>query len=155
MTRICGGRASMARRSCIGVSPVRTAVRISGMRTPRFPASALISPRGISKLVRMSLPRAFRGETYRTSMRSTSSPFSALRTKPSMQARNAARVFPEPVGAEISVVLPARICGQPCSCGSVGVPNRPTNQSRTRGWAHATPRQVLCELVAFTARFKL
>src|SRR5208282_1109121 len=54
-----------------------------------------------------------------------------------MQARNAASVFPEPVGAEISVVRPARICGQPCSCGSVGVPNRWTNHSLTRGWAHA------------------
>src|SRR2546427_9482420 len=42
---------------------------------------------------------------------------SALRTNRSMQARNAARVLPEPVGAEISVVRPAKICGHPCSCG--------------------------------------
>src|SRR4029077_6974000 len=52
-----------------------------------------------------------------------------------MQARNAARVLPDPVGAEIKVVLPARICGQPCSWGSVGVPNRETNHSATRGCA--------------------
>ena len=38
-----------------------------------------------------------------------------LRTRGSMAVRKAARVFPEPVGAEISVVLPARICGQPNS----------------------------------------
>ncbi len=50
-----------------------------------------------------------------------------------MQARNAARVLPEPVGAEISVVRPARICGQPCSCGSVGVPNLAMNHSATKG----------------------
>lgn len=54
-----------------------------------------------------------------------------------MQARNAASVLPDPVGAEMRVVWPARMCGHPCSCGSVGVPNRWTNQSLTRGWAHA------------------
>src|SRR5690348_6864927 len=54
-----------------------------------------------------------------------------------MHARKAASVFPEPVGAEISVVRPARMCGHPCSCGSVGVPNRETNHSATRGWAQA------------------
>jgi hypothetical protein len=52
-----------------------------------------------------------------------------------MQARNAARVLPEPVGAEIRVVRPARMCGQPCSCGSVGVPNLFVNHSATSGWA--------------------
>src|SRR5580704_11371539 len=85
----------------------------------------------------MSLTRAFRGETYRTSVRSWRSPASALRTRRSMQARKAAKVLPEPVGAEISVVRPARMCGHPCSWGSVGVPNRWTNQSRTRGCAQA------------------
>ena len=52
-----------------------------------------------------------------------------------MQVRNAASVFPDPVGAEISVVLLARMCGQPCSCGSVAAPNRPVNHSWTMGWA--------------------
>ena len=32
----------------------------------------------------------------------------------SMQTRNAARVFPEPVGAEMRVASPARMLGQPC-----------------------------------------
>jgi hypothetical protein len=58
-----------------------------------------------------------------------------LRTKRSMQARNAASVLPDPVGAEISVVRPARMCGQPCSWGSVGVPKRWTNHSCSNGWA--------------------
>src|SRR5215469_12735203 len=53
-----------------------------------------------------------------------------------MQMKNAASVLPDPVGAEISVVLPARISGQPCSCGSVGEPNRPKNHSATSGCAH-------------------
>src|SRR5450432_3454254 len=55
-----------------------------------------------------------------------------------MQARNAARVLPEPVGAEMSVVCPARMWGQPCSCGSVGVPKRWMNHSRTRGCAQSS-----------------
>ena len=134
---MCGGRFSMARRSCISVSPVRTAVRISGISNPRSPAICRISLSGTSRFFWMSLPSAFSGDTYRTSVRSSRSPASALRTRRSMQARNAASVLPEPVGAEISVVRPARICGQPCSCGSVGVPNFWTNHSATRGCAQA------------------
>ena len=41
---MCGGRFSMARRSCISVSPVRTAVRISGISRPRSRAICRISP---------------------------------------------------------------------------------------------------------------
>ena len=36
------------------------------------------------------------------------------------------------------VVRPARISGQPCSWGSVGVPNLPTNHSATSGCAQAS-----------------
>src|SRR3989442_15224488 len=56
-----------------------------------------------------------------------------------MQARNAASVFPEPVGAEMRVAFPARMCGQPCCCGSRGVPNLLTNHSPTMGGAHSRP----------------
>ena len=56
-----------------------------------------------------------------------------------MHARNAASVLPDPVGAEISVLRPARMCGQPMACGSVGVANRWTNHSRTSGCAHSRP----------------
>jgi hypothetical protein len=59
-----------------------------------------------------------------------------------MQARNAASVLPEPVGAEIKVVRPARICGQPCSCGSVGVPNFAVNHSATSGWAQESTEGI-------------
>src|SRR5208337_4723499 len=62
----------------------------------------------------------------------------ALRTRRSMQIRKAASVLPDPVGAEISVVRPARISGQPCSCGSVGEPKRPKNHSATSGCAQAS-----------------
>src|SRR5271167_1240962 len=72
-----------------------------------------------------------------------------------MQIRNAASVFPEPVGAEINVGRRSNMHGQPCSCGSVGVPNRPTNHSCTTGCAHRRPSGIksgaiwsCCELVA-------
>ena len=61
-----------------------------------------------------------------------------------MQTRNAARVLPEPVGAEISVWRPAAISRQPASCGSVGpAGNRPANQAATAGWnSSRTPPTV-------------
>ncbi len=69
---MCGGRCSISRRSFIRVSPVRTAVRISGISRPRSAASARISLSGPSRFFWMSLPSAFSGETYRTSVRSCS-----------------------------------------------------------------------------------
>ncbi len=40
-------------------------------------------------------------------------------------------------GRADQVFFPARMCGQPSSCGSVGVPNLATNHSRTSGCAHS------------------
>ena len=54
-----------------------------------------------------------------------------------MQTRNAARVLPLPVGAEMRVASPARMAGQPCSCGSVGLPNLWRNHSAVTGCAQA------------------
>ena len=71
----------------------------------------------------------------------------ALRIRRSMQARNAASVLPEPVGAQISVDLPARMDGQPCSCGSVGEPNLPANHSWTSGCAQAREASGLLRYV--------
>src|SRR5690348_6312114 len=97
----------------------------------------------------MSFPSAFRGETYNTCVVSLSSPPIAFRTNQSMQVRNAARVFPDPVGAEINVVLLARIWGQPCSCGSVAAPNRPVNHSWTMGWAQLRVGKFIGTLSAY------
>ena len=47
--------------------------------------------------------------------------------------RKAARVLPEPVGAEMSVSRPVEISRHAFTCGSVGWPNLAVNQSRTRG----------------------
>jgi len=55
-----------------------------------------------------------------------------------MQTRKAERVLPLPVGAEISVASPARMLGQPCSCGSVGLPNLLRNHSAVTGCAQAS-----------------
>ena len=51
-----------------------------------------------------------------------------------MADRKAARVFPEPVGAAISVCPPARIAGQPSRCGAVGSPSLAENHLSTAGW---------------------
>src|SRR3954464_7282979 len=51
----------------------------------------------------------------------------------SMQTRNAARVLPDPVGADTRTSRPSRMRGQPWIWGSVGAPRRVANHSATRG----------------------
>src|SRR5579862_94297 len=52
-----------------------------------------------------------------------------------MQTRNPASVLPDPVGAAISVFLPAAISGQPALCAGVGPSGkRRSNQALTAGW---------------------
>ena len=63
VTRTCGGRRVVSRRSRAVVSPVRTAVRTSGAGYPISTASALISASGCSRLRRTSFDSAFSGET--------------------------------------------------------------------------------------------
>ena len=48
--------------------------------------------------------------------------------------RNAARVFPVPVGARISVCAPDAIAGHPRTCGALGWPSVSVNHWRTSGW---------------------
>jgi len=47
--------------------------------------------------------------------------------------RNAASVLPDPVGAAISVCLPARIDSQPDACAAVGIPSVDVNHRSTAG----------------------
>ncbi len=42
-------------------------------------------------------------------------------------------VFPDPVGAQISVCSPAAMCGQPCTWAGVGSGNEAANHSPTAG----------------------
>src|SRR5438874_1990397 len=57
----------------------------------------------------------------------------------SRHARNAARVLPEPVGANRSVFRPAATSGQPRLCGGVGRPNVARNQFATDGSRASRP----------------
>src|SRR5213593_706619 len=56
----------------------------------------------------------------------------------SMAARNAASVFPDPVGASTSADSPAAIAGQASSCARVGDANVASNQARVAGWKVAS-----------------
>ncbi len=51
-----------------------------------------------------------------------------------MQERNAASVFPLPVGARSRVESPRWMAGQAPDCAGVGPAKEPANQSRTAGW---------------------
>src|SRR5687768_11841147 len=51
--------------------------------------------------------------------------------------RKAARVFPVPVGARMSVSEPAAMAGQPARWGAEGSPRVSANQVRTSGWKGA------------------
>ena len=83
----------------------------------------------------MSFDSALRGDTYRTLVRSGSSPPAAIASATSRSSahRNAARVLPEPVGAVQRTSLPAAIRGQACACAGVGAPNFRSSQVATTG----------------------
>jgi hypothetical protein len=133
VTRMCGARRNMPRRSAAVVSPVRTAARIGGSSMPMRRASWRISASGSSRLRWMSCESARSGETYTASSRSSSVPSSARRTSRSITSRNAASVLPEPVGAAISTSSARAIAGQPWACDGVGARKRRSNQPRTGG----------------------
>ena len=122
VTSTCGGLRSIRARSAWVVSPVRVAVRMGARGRPRSSAAVSSSPSGISRFLWTSLVSALSGETYTTRVSSGRSSAAARRIKSSRQCVKAASVFPEPVGAEMSTSLPARMSGQPWTCGSVGSP---------------------------------
>ncbi|ULU25840.1 hypothetical protein DYST_02778 [Dyella terrae] len=63
VTRMCGGCLRIPLRSACGVSPVRTAVRMSTSGRPSLRSSARMPSSGASRLMRMSLESAFSGDT--------------------------------------------------------------------------------------------
>ena len=123
--RTSGGRFSSRFRSRCEVSPVRRAVVMW-----TFGSSARIPASGTSRFRWMSLPRARRGEMYRTRTPSVSrgSPASLSR-----KTRNAASVLPDPVGATTSAFRPSARAGQASSWAGVGSPNSRSNHSRAVG----------------------
>ena len=66
VTSMWGGFFSMAWRSVCGVSPVRTATLISTGAKPNSGNRAVMPASGTCRLRWMSLPSAFRGDTYST-----------------------------------------------------------------------------------------
>ena len=133
MIRMWGGRRSMSWRSQAGVSPVRTVTRISGISRPAAIAAFAISASGCCRFFWTSLLRAFKGETYKTWVRSSSSPASACLNRLSRQDRKAASVLPDPVGAAMRRSVPDAIAGQLRACTSVGEPKRSPNQFAITG----------------------
>ena len=97
-----------------GVSPVRTAVRISTSGRPsarQLGADAGERRLEVERGCRSRAPSAARRR--RPSSRRRRPPGARpSRTRPSSAARNAVSVLPEPVGAATSVWRPARIAGQ-------------------------------------------
>jgi hypothetical protein len=80
----------------------------------------------------MSTASARSGEMYSTLVR-RSRPGGGVVVNRSIAARNAARVFPEPVGARSNVCRPWAMAFQPLVCASVGASNDPSNQARVAG----------------------
>ena len=127
----CGGCRKIRARSVAVESPVRSAVRIVGVVTPSSVAAAAIPRSGACRLRSTSAPSALSGDTYTILTPSPRVPAAPRRTSPSMPAKNAASVFPEPVGAMISASWPAAIAAQPPRCASVGPAKRPSNHRCT------------------------
>ena len=63
VTRMCGGRRRMLARSCWGVSPVRTQVRMLAGGKPAAVSSASMPLSGTSRFFCTSFDSAFSGET--------------------------------------------------------------------------------------------
>ena len=125
-----------ASRSPGGVSPVRTQVRISTSRQALLAAAPRgcrrAAPRGCAGC-RSTAPSAARRR--RSASRRRAPPSARpCRTSPSIAARNAASVLPEPVGAAISTCRPAWIAGQASACAAVGAAKLRSNQAATAGW---------------------
>ena len=123
----CGGRRTSAARCDEVVSPVRKPTRMSSGPNP--------SPRPARRSRQWHLEVAVHVVGEGPQRRDVNDadlvverPASDCSNSRSMHARNAASVLPLPVGAAISVCLPAAIEGQPCAWASVGAENRERNQ---------------------------
>ena len=119
-------------RSAWGVSPVRIETDDSWKGTSSFCAACAMPTSGARKFRSTSTAKAFIGEMYKTRQRCVFAG-SGVNMMRLMHHRNAANVFPVPVGARMSVDSPRAIAGQPAVCGLVGDWNTASNQWRTAG----------------------
>src|SRR5262249_25629783 len=84
-----------------------------------------------------SAASALSGETYTTRAPEVSFGVNVSR---SIAARNAASVFPDPVGAIKSADSPCAIAGHPSACTRVGAPSDRSNHARTGAWNRSRAR---------------
>jgi hypothetical protein len=131
MSRSTGWR-SKAWRSRADVSPVRIATVGWMNGTPSRSAARPMPINGARRFFSMSKARARNGEMYNTRVRRFGSAAGVVHSR-SIDARNAVRVLPLPVGAHTNVCEPLRMAGQPSICGVVGSGNDAANQARTAG----------------------
>ncbi len=125
-----GGWRARRRRSSAGVSPVREPTVGTCTGWPARSAAWAMPTSGARRFFSTSTARARSGETYRRRVAAFGSGGGVVSSR-SIPHRNAARVFPEPVGARISVCSPEAMAGHPCSWAVVGAGNEEANQSRT------------------------
>ena len=114
--RMSGGLRSICWRSRCGVSPVRT-------------ATARVEPRPGERPAQVPLDVVVE-RLQAGSRRAAGAPRRVSGSSRSIPTRNAASVFPEPVGAWTSTCAPVAIAGQACSCAGVGPANTRSNHSR-------------------------
>ena len=136
--RMSGGRLASLRRSSAAVSPVRIATPMSGSGSPSRCDACLIPVSGERRFRSMSTASAFSGETYSTRQRRFLSAGGGVAASLSIAHRNAASVFPDPVGATTRVsFFPARpshpIARHACACACVGTAKAPSNHARVAG----------------------
>ena len=135
--RMSAGSRWKRARSRAAVSPVRTETVGRTCASPR-PAATFATPRiGARRFRSTSTASALSGDTY-TSRHRRSRGGGGANISRSMHARNAASVFPLPVGASSSAESPRAMTGQPSAWGGVGPAKEARNQSRTAGWKWAS-----------------
>ena len=128
--RTSGGLAISSRLRAGGVSPERTPTLICGADCPRRSAMRVMPVSGVRRLRSTSTASAFSGDTYRTRVPVPAGRGSAASR--SIAHRNAANVFPDPVGAMTSVLSPSAIADHASACASVGAAKVPLNHSLVR-----------------------
>src|SRR5690606_23327924 len=115
---------------------------------PSRAAASAIPVSGTRRFRSTSTPSALSGETYST--RTPGWPAGAPNISRSRLARNAASVFPEPVGASKSADLPSWSTPNPCSWTFVGRPSArrnhsPTGRANRCNTSSTTPPSVAAE----------
>lgn len=142
-----GGLVTMERRSAGGVSPDRMPTRTSGSGRPRRTDSWRMPVSGERRLRSTSTARALSGDTYSTRQRFFASAGGGSAARRSSEARKAASVLPEPVGATTKTSLPSPMARQAPSCAAVGALKAPANQLRVAGENASSADPVMLPIV--------